>query len=69
MGRKNIDDTENDEEFRSVEAELIDEDEAYVAETSGYWEEDEYLAEEGPGDDDDEESTYDPYEEDEDEDY
>lgn len=64
MGRKIVDNIDNEEEFRSVDIELVDEDEAYVAETSGEWQEDEYVAvEEGPGDED-EESTYDPYEED-----
>lgn len=53
MGRKIVDDIDNEEEFRSVDVELVDEDEAYVAETSGQWSEDEYIAiEEGPDDED-----------------
>lgn len=63
MKRKDADDVENDE--IEIPKQYDDEDEAYVAETSGEWQEDEFISiEDGPGDED-EESTYDPYEEDE----
>ena len=62
MGRKIVDDIENEEEFISVDAELVDEDELYIAETSGEWQEDEYIAiEEGL---EDYESTHLPYDDD-----
>lgn len=49
MIRKEIDDLENEE----IEIEEQDEDEAYVAETSGQWHEDEYIVLEEDEDEED----------------